>query len=577
MPSVTTFIASLGVNTHVDATSSPYGNVALVAKDLAYLGISHIRDHAWDTDLSAYKVLATGGIKFDLIVDDSPKAAVAAMMPIASSIVSFEGANEVDTSGSKVAAVVAQQAALFAAVKGTPAMSAIPVLNLSVADPANFVKFAGAASAASDVINLHAYAAWGDVPQLVLPSRISSEASATKASVITETGYFTMLNNAVDPSGVDEATQAKLTLDTVFDSFSLGVGQTYLYELLDEGADPGDTNSEMHYGLFHADGSPKPVATAIHNLTSILAVAGAGVTPTLRPVVTGLPASGRSLILTGTDGATFLTLWAEPKIWDTDKQTPIAAGSASVTVDLGAVVGSVSVYDPLLGTGAIATYTNVSRITVSVTDHPLIIRAANIGAAAVVIPGNLGVAQAVDLVSGAVVSVAGAAYTAVAPGPTVKFSWASADAVALTAPVANAYLQGNAGNDTLTALAGNNVLDGGRGSNLLVGTGGDDGGKDRFFADLRGGASTFNTVVNFHKGDVVTLWGFTAGVGALRWLGSSPIPDQSGATVRASVTGVGAATTLTFANFSLNDLKAQTSVTTGSENGTAFLRFTNHG
>lgn len=574
MPSVTTFIASLGVNTHVDATTTPYGNVALVARDLAYLGISHIRDHAWDTDLSAYKVLATGGVKFDLIVDDSPKAAVAAMVPIAGSIVSFEGANEVDTGGVKVATAVAQQAALFAAVKGAPALSAIPVLNLSVADPANFAKYAGAAS---DVVNLHAYAAWGDVPQLVLPGRISAAASPIKASIITETGYFTMLNNSIDPSGVDESTQAKLTLDTVFDSFSMGIGRTYLYELLDEAADPGNTNSEMHYGLFHADGSPKLVATAIHNLTSILAVTGAGTTPTLHPVITGLPASGRSMSLTGTDGANFLTLWAEPKIWDTDKQAPIAPPAASVTVDLGAVVGSVSVYDPLLGTVAIATNTNVSRITVTVTDHPLVIRAANAGAGAAVIPQTLGVAMATDLINGAIVKVAGAAYTAVAPGPTVKFTWTSADAVALTAPVANAYLQGNAGNDTLTALAGSNVLDGGRGSNLLVGTGGDDGGKDRFFADLRGGASTSNTVVNFHKGDVVTLWGFTAGMGALRWLGTSPIPDQSGATIRASVTGSGATTTLTFANFSLHDLKAQTIVTTGSENGTAFLRFTNHG
>ncbi len=574
MVGVATFVASLGVNTHVDATSTPYGDVSLVARELAYLGIDHIRDHAWDSDLAAYKVLATGGVKFDLIVDDQPKASVAAMAPIAGSVVSFEGANEVDTSGRKVAAIVAQQAALFAAVKASPAMKAIPVLNLSVADPGNFAKYAGASSAFSEVVNLHAYAAWGDVPQLVLPGRVSSEVGAGKSAVITETGYFTMLNNSVDPSGVDETTQAKLTLDTVFDSFSLGVKQTYLYELLDEGADPGNTNSEMHYGLFHADGSPKLAAMAIHNMTSILGVGGAGVSAAFRPEITGLPESGRSLTLTGTDGATFLTVWAEPKIWDTEKQAPIAAAAAQVTVELGAVAGSVSVYDPMVGTGAVAQYSNVSRVTVSVTDHPLVIRAANAGAAAVVVPPARVVAVATDLENGAVVPVTGAVLAGV---PTVKFSWASPDAVALTAPVGNAYLQGNLGNDTLTAMAGSNVLDGGRGSNLLVGTDGGDGGTDRFFADVRGGAATANTVVNFHKGDVVTLWGFTAGLGALRWMSRSPIPEQSGATVRASVTGSGATTTLTFANLSLHEVRAQTDVTTGSQNGVAFLRFSHHG
>jgi serralysin len=72
--------------------------------------------------------------------------------------------------------------------------------------------------------------------------------------------------------------------------------------------------------------------------------------------------------------------------------------------------------------------------------------------------------------------------------------------------VPNAFLRSGSGTDGLNVslVNGNNILDGGTGSNFL--TGGT--GSDTFYMDDRDPASpVFSTVVNFHSGDNVTVWG----------------------------------------------------------------------
>ena len=68
------------------------------------------------------------------------------------------------------------------------------------------------------------------------------------------------------------------------------------------------------------------------------------------------------------------------------------------------------------------------------------------------------------------------------------------------------FLKGNAGDDALQVTSGSNVVDGGAGSNFLVGATGADGGYDTFFVDAcNAGQATWDTLVNFHVGDAVTL------------------------------------------------------------------------
>ena len=74
--------------------------------------------------------------------------------------------------------------------------------------------------------------------------------------------------NRQDASSVSEGVQAKYLLDGLLDASKAGNVKTYLYELLDQNT--GDGISENNFGLFHSDGTPKPAATAVHNLVAIL-------------------------------------------------------------------------------------------------------------------------------------------------------------------------------------------------------------------------------------------------------------------------------------------------------------------
>ncbi len=92
--------------------------------------------------------------------------------------------------------------------------------------------------------------------------------------VLTEAGYYSLPGGG-SWGGVDLTTQAKpRLLNLLFDAAKLGVSRTYLYQLLDAYPDPSNTDMEKHFGLFDINNKPKPVAAAIHNLTTILADSG---------------------------------------------------------------------------------------------------------------------------------------------------------------------------------------------------------------------------------------------------------------------------------------------------------------
>ena len=246
----------------------------------------------------------------------------------------------------------------------------------SLADPGNLSAYAGNLAYA-DIANLHAYAIQGQSPRGVLTDDLAIARSLSSQPVaVTETGYFTLPSDP-DGNGVAESVQAKLTLDTLFDSASLGIGPTFLYELFDEvdPSNPSPLSSEQRYGLFNADGTPKLAATALHNLTTILAAANTtqGMAPALSLSTSNLPDTGHTLVLTGDAGTSIIAIWAEPQIWDSKAHAEIAAPVTTTIVDFGSVVASALVLDPLTGTQAIATFSNVSSITVDLTDHPLLI------------------------------------------------------------------------------------------------------------------------------------------------------------------------------------------------------------
>ena len=588
MVNVSSFLSSIGVNTHMDATTTGYGNVAMVANALAYLGVKQIRDHAYDIDVPAYQVLGAAGVRLDLIVDTDTQHEVATMLPVTPYITSFEGSNEVDywtvtMPGVKgpVASAVAAQKALYTVVHATPSLANIPILNDSLAFATDYAKYSGSLAYAN-VANAHLYAGDGDTPQTyIVPTLAAEIATTTKTTIVTETGYYTLPNNPTDPSGVDQSVQARMILDELFDNFKLGVPQTYLYELLDEGPDPASNNRELHYGLFNADDTPKLAATALHNLTTILGAQGVASNGavTATPTIYGLPATDNSLTMAGPNGIQFTTVWAEPAVWDQATQHDLPVTPTTVTVDLGAAVASVAVFDPLAGTAPIATYTNARRIVLTVTDHPLIVEAAPaanpaLPAPIATPPINTATVSWTDATTGASGQDAATANAGPATGPTSQYQWTMVDGVVLSANTANASLRGGAGTDALQAASGSNVLDGGAGSSFLVGALGTDGGVDQFFVDSRGANPTWSTVVHFHHGDQVTLWGFTGGVSTLAWAASEGTAGYTGATLHSALAGAGTGVnaSLTLSGLTLADVDGKLAMSTGTLNQTNYLR-----
>jgi Matrixin/RTX calcium-binding nonapeptide repeat (4 copies) len=120
--------------------------------------------------------------------------------------------------------------------------------------------------------------------------------------------------------------------------------------------------------------------------------------------------------------------------------------------------------------------------------------------------------------------------------------------VALEVTAPNAYVVTGSGEDAIRTFAGQNVLDGGSGSNFLYGG----AGNDTFFNDARGGAVIWDTVANFHAGDMVTLWGFLPGISTLTWSADQGAPGFTGATLHISLSGNSAIdASITFANVTL--------------------------
>lgn len=392
------FVDSIAVNAHSGYSSSSayasYGNSSLILDDLHYLGVTTIRD-ALPTDPNAaplVNALAAAGVKFDFVVSsDLPASGAAGIAQfIASldsfvakypnSIVAIEGLNEANIQafsykGSSSMAAAAQfQKDLYTAIKADGHLGGVSVYNLTLAlnDSAAYAKL-GDLSKYSDYSTSHAYVATSTPENYGIQYSIgvAARSSPGNPSVITETGYTTLASYS--GLGVDQLVQAKSILNSLVDAFKDGVSKTYLYELLNHGS---SSHPEGSFGLFNADGTPKLAATAVHNLTAILADDGSGGrTPTtaLAYTINNLPTSGNSMVLAKSNGAYELVVWAEPKLWNDANDTEISNPTTRAKVHLGTVHKTVTIYDPLNTSKPIAAYTNVQDFTLPVSDHPLVI------------------------------------------------------------------------------------------------------------------------------------------------------------------------------------------------------------
>lgn len=163
-----------------------------------------------------------------------------------------------------------------------------------------------------------------------------------------------------------------------------------------------------------------------------------------------------------------------------------------------------------------------------------------------------------------------AAYAGPASFLQSEFHYAGADGAILLASTPGMFLVGGPGSDALQATSGDNVLDGAGSSTFYVGG----SGHDTFFACLAAGGPRWDTVVNFHRGDTVTLWGFVPGVSQAAWTAGLGAPGYSGATLRASLDGAGpASASVTIAGASLAQTQGYVEQT-GTAGGLSYLAIT---
>ena len=142
-----------------------------------------------------------------------------------------------------------------------------------------------------------------------------------------------------------------------------------------------------------------------------------------------------------------------------------------------------------------------------------------------------------------VTSTSGTATPDLYSGPvnflSYQYIWPSTDGVAMSTSADSVFLKGGDGADAILAHGGNNVIDGGGGSNFIFGATGADGGSDTFFVDGRGGTVTWSSIVNFHHGDNLTIFGFTQGTSTLPGLNTDGASGYTGATIHSELNGAG--------------------------------------
>ncbi len=380
-------------------------NVSKLVGALSYTGISHGRVSLaapYIRDRVLAIAMAIPSFKVDDQVDTS--TTIAAQIDLAQSlngrVETFEGMNEATTrasyEGLQGAAADCQfQTELRNAVNGynSANKTKVPLLAPSVGGDSNGFSALAACASQSTASNGHFYSDYGPPTAQLLYDIPGTNQDAPAGAPIysTESGPIT---NPETNRGMSEDAAAKVTLAATLGFYANGVQRDYLYEAVDENPqspqlnDNGNwTETEMHYGMFHNDWSPKYAAQMLHAQARIMAdysSSAATFTPAkLAFGLSGLPSTAHSLLLQKGTGIYVLALWNEsPQMWvpatnnswGWEQATP----ASTVTVSFAAPT-SLRLYDPFDAStiDAAGWATPIKRLAsttatqVTLTDHPV--------------------------------------------------------------------------------------------------------------------------------------------------------------------------------------------------------------
>jgi hypothetical protein len=358
------FVDSMGVNVHMEYTSTPYGNYNEINERLTALGMRHVRDEINDTSdgnfVTELKTMKSRGYTVDGLIEggnDYPtvgqtleaKYVVPMIANLLPSIDAVEGPNEPDDQTVPPFqygidrllypyGAINESEALWSIVRGSSdsKVNQLPIVVMSEGTASDFETLAEITPPPTDYANygnMHAYqgGSVGDSGLTSDPGYIhySQLLTGDKPLWTTEMGYHNYTAyQTEDQPGVSERASAIYLPIAFLSGFQLNVMRTFSYELVDEAQDPpltscssGDQDrcsTQGYYGLLYSNWKPKPAYTALQNLITVLQDPGsAGFTPgSLDIEFSGAPQTMEYTLLEKSKGDYYLAIWNDVSVYD---------------------------------------------------------------------------------------------------------------------------------------------------------------------------------------------------------------------------------------------------------------------
>lgn len=366
--STRSFINTLGVNTHIDFAAYGYQNLTTVENAIKYLGLTNLRDSAQTASdaITWLQVSQATGARFDDYIAETSPAGMTTDLGFVQQLAQvgilnyLEGGNEEDDAypaslGNTLAITAQFQQQVYA----TGNALGLPVINMSfgsgwTADnnwQGDYDKV-GDLSAYADYANAHTYPMPGQLPGDTIDrlNGLAHLAASSRPVITTEVGWD-------ENQGFTQLQVADYVLDAALDGIKYGDVKTYFYALFNDGSG--------NFGLMNSDGTAKPAGLALHDLTTLLADTGstaASFTPSSLSYT--LSTGDDTVLMEKSDGTFWLSVWNEN------------AASHGATLTLGSAATQIILFDPLTGTSAVQTASNVGTFTFTVPDHPVIVEIA---------------------------------------------------------------------------------------------------------------------------------------------------------------------------------------------------------
>jgi hypothetical protein len=369
----------VGVVTVTSTRAGVYGQHTLVLDRLHELGARSIRSRLYTGNsgqLSWLRTLAAEGVRANLVMGDplmesgTPEqlvSLVASQLPGVAS--SFEGANEWNLSGRGGWAneLRSHQARLYRAAKGNVATASIPVVAPALGRREGYSTL-GDLSEYLDLGNMHLYTG-GFTPGYRSDAELANAAvvCGSKPVVVSETGWHNASASTATHHYTPEDVAGSYAPRLFLEYFVRRVPRVFVFELVDEPADPSMTDHEAHFGLLRSDFSRKPAYIAIRNLLALVTASRVGSSgpSSLTYGVEGATSDLQQALVRRPDGSFVLFLWRRAPIWDPVRRRALPVTPVALALDW-AMPCDVRRYEPSFAESAQSTQLGVTKTLISV-------------------------------------------------------------------------------------------------------------------------------------------------------------------------------------------------------------------